>query len=359
MINSHVKYFLAANSAEGFVSHFKECYNPLDGWKVYIIKGGPGTGKSSFMKFIAKKAQEKNLVAQFFPCSSDPDSLDAVTFPQLKTVIMDGTAPHTVDPDYAGVCESILNFGSYWDEKKLDGKADEIIRETGINKAFHRLASSYIKTGGRLIEENYKLALYNIDLKKISKFSDGLIKKYIPAQNGGGYEWQRFLSGITPKGVISYPDTVLSECSNTVIIRDEYGAASNELLKKIRIAALERGYEIITIKNPLLPSLLLDGVIIPKLSLGFAREYNFMEYNSPKRRIRAERFLVSDFYQKNRGTLKFNFNTATKLLSRASDTLSSAKLSHDRLEKYYIEAMDFESLKGFAEEFADKIFKKG
>ncbi|MBQ8793259.1 MAG: hypothetical protein IJZ63_00755 [Clostridia bacterium] len=58
MKNEFSKYFLAANSAEGFVSHFGDNYDYADGWRAYIIKGGPGTGKSSFMKYITAKAQE-------------------------------------------------------------------------------------------------------------------------------------------------------------------------------------------------------------------------------------------------------------------------------------------------------------
>ena len=56
-----LKYFLAANSCQGFVSSFNNCYDAERGWKAYIIKGGPGTGKSSFMKFVAKSALEKEI----------------------------------------------------------------------------------------------------------------------------------------------------------------------------------------------------------------------------------------------------------------------------------------------------------
>lgn len=233
MQKSDIKYFLGANSAEGFVSVFKECYNPFDGWKAYIIKGGPGTGKSSFMKFITKKAQEKNISAELFPCSSDPDSLDAVIFPDKKTVIMDGTSPHTVDPDYPGICDSILNFGSFWNEEKLDNNYTEIITVTKENKALHKTASKYIKTAGKLLEENYETALRYTDINKIGIFAKKLSKKYIPTKKGTGYQWVRFLSGVTPKGLISYPDTVLEECEHKVIIKDEFGAVSTEIFNTI------------------------------------------------------------------------------------------------------------------------------
>ena len=84
MKNCDIKYFLAANSAEGFVSHFGDCYNPYDGWRAYIIKGGPGTGKSSFMKCVVVKAVDKGYSVELCPCSSDPDSLDGVIIKDIK-----------------------------------------------------------------------------------------------------------------------------------------------------------------------------------------------------------------------------------------------------------------------------------
>lgn len=348
------KYFLAANSAEGFVSVFKESYNPIEGWCAYIIKGGPGTGKSSFMRLIANKATDKGIKTQLFPCSSDPDSLDAVIFPDKKTVIMDGTSPHTVDPDYPAICETIFNFGSYWNENLLKEKSSEVIDVTKQNKAFHKTASEYIKSAGILIKENYNNASSATNTLKAELFAEKLTKKLIPKGGGKGYEWVRFLSGITPKGIVSLSDSVLTECSKTVIISDKYGAVSNIILNKIRNKAIESGYEIITVKNPLLPSLMLDSVIIPKLSLGIFREYGAVTFDSSIRRIHAERF--TEFKKLDKKQIKFNTAQSEKLLNTASNTLKKAKEVHDELEKYYVSAMDFEALKNFADNFSQKIF---
>ena len=81
MKKNDIKYFLAANSCEGFYSVFDKAYLPDGEWRAYIIKGGPGTGKSSFMKRFASYAEKKGCKALRCPCSSDPDSLDAVILP--------------------------------------------------------------------------------------------------------------------------------------------------------------------------------------------------------------------------------------------------------------------------------------
>ena len=70
---------------------------------IYIGVVGPvRTGKSTFMKRIAKACLDRGYKPHICPCSSDPDSLDLVVVPETKIVIMDGTAPHTIDPKYAG-----------------------------------------------------------------------------------------------------------------------------------------------------------------------------------------------------------------------------------------------------------------
>lgn len=357
MKNLEKKYFLAANSAEGFVSYFGESYNPDDNWKVFIIKGGPGTGKSSFMKKVVKTAKEKGIENEVFPCSSDPDSLDAVIFPKKKIVIMDGTSPHTLDPTYPAVCETILNFGDFWQSDLLDKYSKDIIKITNQNKSLHKSAASYIKTAGALIEENLKIANSVTDKEKAEAFALNLCKKHLPKKQQKPKEWIRFLSGITPKGVVSYNDTPLKTCENIVIIEDEFGSVSRIIMKTIRDYALNQGYEIISVKNGFLPSKLYDAVIIPKLSLCFLRECSLFAIKSNTRRIHAKRFMDLNTLNKSREKIKSNKKVISELLTLASNTLSEAKAVHDKLEKFYIEAMDFNSLGKFADSFESMLFK--
>ena len=44
------EFFAASNSSTGFVSYFDVIFNPKSYEKIFILKGGPGTGKSHFMK---------------------------------------------------------------------------------------------------------------------------------------------------------------------------------------------------------------------------------------------------------------------------------------------------------------------
>ena len=84
-----LQFFLGANTSNGFVSYFPSCYSK--DYTVFILKGTPGSGKSTLLKKLA--AQSSEPCERIF-CSSDPDSLDGVIFPNRHIVVLDGTAPH-------------------------------------------------------------------------------------------------------------------------------------------------------------------------------------------------------------------------------------------------------------------------
>ena len=356
MENFNFKYFLAANSCEGFCSYFDKSYLPDGEWRAFIIKDGPGTGKSSFMKYFALKAEEKGYKTVLCPCSSDPNSLDGVILPEKKLVILDGTPPHTVEPAFPGASEKILNFGEFWDDSAFNADKKEIIATTLLNKAYHKTASRYIEAAGKLILDSYKTELACTDKEKALQFSKQLCRKLIPKKENApvGREWIRFTQSITPLGIVSYSATLLKEAPKRVIIDDEYGGASSIIIGFIREYALKNGYEIITLKNPFLPSLITDHIIIPELGAAIATESSYIHFASKERRVHARRFVSSQKLHLSRERLKFNKKAAKELLISAAEALSGAKRVHDKLESYYIKAMDCRKLTAFAEKFTEE-----
>lgn len=356
MKKNDIKYFLAANSCEGFYSVFDKAYLPDGEWRAYIIKGGPGTGKSSFMKRFASYAEKKGCKALRCPCSSDPDSLDAVILPDKKMIILDGTAPHTVDPSYPGVCEKILNFGEFWRDGDFSANSREIIELTLKNKALHASAARYLRAAGQLISDNYKTALACTDISKTEQLAARLCKRLIPIKkNSVGREWVRFIGGITPKGINTFTKTAECEAERLIIISDRYGSASNIIINAARGYALAAGYEIITLKNPFLPSLITDHVIIPELKLAFVTENDYAKFASTERRVHSRRFVALKKLHLSNERMKFNRKAAALLLESAAATLQKAKSVHDELEAFYIGAMDFKALDSYYEGFLKNI----
>ncbi len=356
MINGVPKIFLAANSADGFINNFKSFTENKQGWYTYIIKGGPGTGKSSFMKRVAQTAAEKGENVIISPCSSDPDSLDAVMIEGKKIMILDGTAPHTVDPTFPGISDEIINFGEFWEREILVKEKENIINASNSNKLFHKRAALCIKAAGRVKRDNMKIALLATDIEATVNYAEKQANKYLTSSCGNKQETVCYLNGITPKGEVCFSGTIDSLVENKVVINDELLTVSNIFLSIVRDIALSKGYSIITVKNNVLPNEKIDHIIIKEANVAFCTETKNMPIESNNRHIRAERFMDEAQLSKYAKRIKFNKRLEKEFTKQAIESLKQAKLSHDELEKYYIKAMDFDKANEFLNRFLEEIF---
>ena len=89
-------FFLGANSARGFYSLYEELLDEASAKAFYILKGGPGCGKSTLMKKVGQRLQKDGHPVEYIACSGDPDSLDGILLPEKGIAIVDGTAPHAM-----------------------------------------------------------------------------------------------------------------------------------------------------------------------------------------------------------------------------------------------------------------------
>ena len=139
-------YFAAANSFDGFVSYFDKVFSATEFEKVYILKGGPGTGKSRFIKDVYEAFCEKNAKFEGILCSSDPKSYDGliISTDEKKICIIDGTAPHLTDPVYPGAIEKIINLGDSWNDSVLYSHRQQIIELINIKKYSYKSAYEYL-----------------------------------------------------------------------------------------------------------------------------------------------------------------------------------------------------------------------
>ena len=84
-VNS-IQYFLGANSPTGFYSLYDQLLPPEQASAIYILKGGPGCGKSTLMRRVAALAQEAG------------EPVEYIVLPGKKAALVDGTAPHDTAP---------------------------------------------------------------------------------------------------------------------------------------------------------------------------------------------------------------------------------------------------------------------
>ena len=150
--NDTETYFASANSFKGFKSNFAVAFDPELFDRIYILKGGPGTGKSSLMKRVGKEFESEKCRVTSFLCSSDPASLDGVIVSKngKKVALIDGTAPHMADPQLPGACEKIINLADALNGSALLGKKTEISSLLRKKKESYAKAYRYLGLAGNI-----------------------------------------------------------------------------------------------------------------------------------------------------------------------------------------------------------------
>ena len=147
-------YFLGANSAYGFRSCY-ECFCASPDDFLYIIKGGPGSGKSTFMKKIGAAAERAGFDVQYVYCSGDPESLDGVYLPQRHLGYVDGTSPHVIEPTHPGVSGCYLDFSCFFDIGALHTSGDRIRRLNAAYKAEYQKAYAFLAKHQKTVEKAF------------------------------------------------------------------------------------------------------------------------------------------------------------------------------------------------------------
>ena len=145
-------FFAAANGFSGFKSIFNEVLKRNELSRLFILKGGPGTGKSSIMKAIIKYANQEGIYAEAIWCSSDTNSLDGVilTDGDKSVAVIDGTSPHTMDPVYPGARDEIINLGDSFDILHLKKHSEKIYEYTAKKSGCYKDAYRYLEMAGKM-----------------------------------------------------------------------------------------------------------------------------------------------------------------------------------------------------------------
>lgn len=349
-----VRFFLGANTPTGFVGFQQELYDATDGWRAYLIKSGPGTGKSTLMRVLYEKLTACGEEAEVLCCSSDPTSLDGVVFPRKKLCVLDATAPHIVEPQYWGAVEQIVPLSVCADERLLHSKAAEIRTVTLENAALHRRCRRYIAAAASLLADNAHIEEQVMDREKIRQVAARIARREWEPSTAPGRETHRFLSAVTPEGILTFYDTLSSLCPRIYTVLDEYGAAARLLLEELRRQALADGQSVISCPCPLQPEAGAEHLIFPELGLGFTTSNSFHEADFPAyRRIHAARFTDAEALRLKRQRLSFNRRAAKELLDTAVTLSAQAKAVHDRMEEYQIAAMDWGKAKKLTDTLAE------
>lgn len=347
------EFYLGANTSNGFVSLYNQIAPRDKLKKVFVIKGGPGTGKSTIMRKIGEEFSKRYEI-EFGRCSSDPDSLDAVYIKDLGVVVLDGTPPHPFEPKFPGALESIVNLYPFWNEKSLENLRSEIERAWGKCSACHEKACKYLSVAGIISNTNFSLVEDAFLKEKAEKFVERIVRTKIKSTQKTGVETVRFLSAVTPKGVNILN---VSGYDDVYIIEDEYKKVSSYILNKLRCELVEKGHDFITCYSVISPFQLVEHIFAPKLKLAFLSSDSLQKvsFNGEHTVIRAKRFLDESIMKGDKQKLKFNNAVKKEMINAAVKMMREAKVNHDELEKLYVKNVDFNNMEELTNNLMNKI----
>jgi len=350
----NIQYFLGANSPRGFYSLYDQLIPLEDARAVYILKGGAGCGKSTLMKQVARAAEGSGIPVEYILCSGDPDSLDAVVLPTLKIALVDGTAPHVVEPKYPGVVERYVNLGDCYDTAALSPLRGEIMGcMTGYKNCYQRVYRC-LDAAAQIASDMRATLLTPALEEKMQKRASGILSREVRRQKGHapGRVTQRFLSAVTHKGEMTLFETAQAQCSRIYELSDSYGL-SHTMLTYLLASITAAGYDVVACPSPVAPER-LEHLIVPQLGLAFLSSSAPVP-GHPYRRIRLDAMVGPELLRRSRPRLRFSKKIAASLMDEAVSSLSQAKQMHDALEALYNPHVDFDRVDAMAREIIGQI----
>ncbi|WP_026678868.1 PRK06851 family protein [Fictibacillus gelatini] len=351
-------YFAGGNTARGFYNLFDSNLQGLE--RLFILKGGPGTGKSTLMKHIGGEWSGKGFAIEYVHCSSDNESIDGVIIPALKVGIVDGTAPHVIEPKAPGAVEEYVNLGEAWDSEKLMKHKDKIHKCCGeISKSYENAYARFAEALS-IHDEWEEIYINNIDFSKLNqlteKLTDALFGKHKKSKVAD--RRHRFLGAATPKGAVDFIPNLTEDVKKRYFLKGRPGSGKSTMLKKLAEEAESRGLDVEIYHCGFDPHS-LDMVIVREL--GFAifdstapHEY-FPDRSTDEVIDLYEAAIVPGTDEKFADQLKEISGRYSAKMKEATSWLQNAKALHDELESFYIKAINFSKIDQIRDEINAEI----
>lgn len=349
MSSAHIKkMFPGAVTSQGFYSYYQYMIDQ-NANHIFVIKGGPGVGKSSFMKKIAQFMLERGYDLEYHCCSSDNGSIDGVVIPELSIALLDGTTPHIVDPKNPGAVDEIINLGDYWNEDMLKQSREEIkLCNQKVSNYFQRAYFALKEAKIALDEWKYYTSAYQNwnQINQMTLKVEREIFKLTPKNEGN--ERHLFAWGHTPQGKTEYIDSLIKDTESLYILIGQPGTGKSTFLSKIAERARTFGLNVEYYHNTLNPQQ-LDLIILLDLRIALV--------------VNSEPYAYTPNYGGTIVTLDFELSVncdqlmidceeeivdcqirVNQHIARALRHSKKAKATHDLLETYYVPAMNFNGI---------------
>lgn len=344
--------FAASNSAEGFKSYYDRAFDRSKLEHLYIIKGGPGTGKSSFMRDVGEYFEGLGRRVAYYKCSSDPDSLDGVII-DFGVALIDGTAPHSAEPEIAGARDDIIDLGAFWDSSVLVERYEDICALCRAKNEVYDRAYRYLSAYGEILRIEKEQVRHML---KYDKMRACILRILERMGHGSGFSiTPALVDSVGMKGRVGY-DTYERAAELVYEVSDSFSSGGFFLLALIEMAKryaqkLYVSYDPITPEYP-------NAVLFFDSKIAFVlkdRSRNAEDTSRTVKRINMDRFLDLELLDEQKARYKRNRAIGTEISRLACETFAEVAKYHFDLEAIYRKSMDFSAKERFTLSFCEHL----
>ncbi len=345
--------FTSSNTSRGFHTFIPEL---LEGLRhIFVLKGAPGSGKSSCIRYIGESVSDQGYEIEFWISAMDPMNPEGVYIPQMEAAVVNGSLPLVIEPKYPGITDTTINFSDCLDKQALKNYGQEIMGLFDSKEQQNQRAVFILGEAVQIKEQMIKTAAEHRNSSKIEALINRLeerIFKYVPAER------HYYASTFTAEGSVNYIDEISSRCKTRYLFTGPEGSGQAEIISELAQRARKTGNSVDYYHCGLEPEH-LHMVIIGALSLALidAGEMNIS--------IRAGDMVIKmeDYLYESDWLNEMMYSPTRReyeaLLREAQTELENAHKSLKSLKRYYSAAMDFNQLEQIRQEICGQILSLG
>ena len=353
------RYFAASNSCKGFCNYYGDIFTDTRADRLYIIKGGPGTGKSHFMKVVARRARAEGYRVTEYACSSDPASLDGILLSREGSPtlgFLDGTAPHVREPSLPGVKEEIINLGDFWNSRLLAGQSETIHRLTAGKSAAYDRAYAYLAACGEVDIAAESLMDGCVRKDRMEALADRILRHQPTGETFAPLPALRRALGMTGKVCLHTLEQEAADRGGTILIPEDYYGLAYRLTGALFVRSRKAFHNLWVSYDPIYPHK-IDGLYYPDSGLCILAGHAEPPEGTAARTLSLRRYADTEGLRAVRGELRHALSLRDRLAESAQRELEGAAKCHFELETIYSAAMDFERKEAFTEAFCEELFR--
>ena len=316
------------------------------------------------MKRLGEDFSAADIDVEYHWCSSDNNSLDGVVLGSGEYCVLDGTAPHVVDPVFPGAVDEIINLGEYWNRSLIEQNRETIITLTGkIGRCFGR-AYNRLKESKLAMDEWASYYEDAINSEAVSRNVLALASDFLAgATSYSGSARHLFAAAITPLGLVTFAESLAGPDASIFAVKGSPGSGKSHLYSHILDLIKLRAIKAEIYHNPLDPAE-IDIILLPEtsallidLSAYLANYENAASGHKLKRMLDFDPLIPATALEKNDQLIASARQRFEAGISGAVANIKTAKDYHDQLETYYTPAMDLESIEQFRTKLRDELLE--